>query len=42
VIEPEVVVTAAGTIRVPGGAGIGFAVRIDRIEAITVRKERLR
>ena len=42
VIEPEVEVTAQGTIRVPGGAGIGFAVRRERIEAITVRKERLR
>lgn len=42
VIEPEVEVTPAGTIRVPGGAGIGFAVRRDRIEALTVRKQRLR
>ena len=42
VIEPEVEVTPAGTIRVPGGAGIGFAVKRDRIEAITVRKQRLR
>ena len=42
VIDPEVEVTAQGTIRVPGGAGIGFAVRRERIEAITVRKERLR
>jgi len=42
VIEPEVEVTSQGTIRVPGGAGIGFAVRRDRIEAITVRRERLR
>jgi O-succinylbenzoate synthase len=42
VIEPEVEVTAQGTIRVPMGAGIGFAVRRERIEEITVRKERLR
>jgi len=42
VIEPEVEVTPQGTIRVPMGAGIGFAVRRERIEAITVRKERLR
>jgi len=42
VIEPEVEVTAQGTIRVPVGAGSGFAVRRERIEAITVRKERLR
>jgi O-succinylbenzoate synthase len=42
VIEPEVEVTSGGTIHVPNGAGIGFAVRRERIEAITVRKERLR
>jgi O-succinylbenzoate synthase len=41
VIEPEVTVTAEGTIRVPGGAGIGYAVKRERIEEITVRKERL-
>jgi O-succinylbenzoate synthase len=41
VIEPEVTVTAVGTIRVPGGAGIGYEVRRERIEGITVRKERL-
>jgi len=42
VIEPEVEVTPAGTICVPEGAGIGFAVRRDRIEASTVRKQKLR
>ncbi len=41
VIEPEVAVSAEGTIRVPGGAGIGYAVKRERIEGITVRKERL-
>ena len=39
VIDPEVVVTPQGTIRVPQGPGIGYAPRIDRIEAITARKE---
>jgi O-succinylbenzoate synthase len=41
VIEPEVTVSAQGTIRVPTGPGIGFAPRLDRIEQFTVRKERL-
>ncbi len=39
VIEPEVVVTSQGTIHVPEGPGIGYAPRIDRIEALTGRKE---
>lgn len=39
VIEPEVVVTPQGTIRVPDAPGIGYAPRLDRIEAITARKE---
>ncbi len=39
VIDPEVVVTPQGTIRVPDGPGIGYDPRIDRIEAITARKE---
>jgi o-succinylbenzoate synthase len=41
IIEPEVTVSAQGTIRVPTGPGIGFAPRMDRIEKFTVRKERL-
>ena len=41
IIEPEVTVSAQGTIRVPAGPGIGFAPRMDRIEQFTVRKERL-
>src|ERR1700730_4236779 len=41
IIEPEVTVSAQGTIRVPTGPGIGFAPRQDRIEQFTVRKERL-
>jgi O-succinylbenzoate synthase len=39
IISPEVLVTANGTIRVPDGPGIGYEPRIDRIEAITARKE---
>lgn len=39
VISPEVLVTKQGTIQVPDGPGIGYEPRIDRIEAITVRKE---
>jgi O-succinylbenzoate synthase len=39
IIEPEVVISSRGTISVPQGPGIGFAPRMDRIEALTVRKE---
>ena len=39
VIEPEVEVTPQGTIRVPEGPGIGYAPRLDRIQAITAREE---
>jgi o-succinylbenzoate synthase len=42
IIEPEVEVTPQGTIRVPEGQGIGYAPRLDRIEAITARKEVLK
>jgi O-succinylbenzoate synthase len=41
IIEPEVTVSAQGTIRVPSAPGIGFTPRMDRIEQFTVRKERL-
>jgi O-succinylbenzoate synthase len=41
IIEPEVVVTPQGTIRVPSGPGIGYEPRLDRIEKLTVREERL-
>jgi O-succinylbenzoate synthase len=41
IIEPEVTVSPQGTIRVPLGPGIGFEPRVDRIEKLTVRKERL-
>jgi o-succinylbenzoate synthase len=38
IIEPEVEVTSQGTIRVPTTAGLGYTVRRDRIERITVRR----
>jgi o-succinylbenzoate synthase len=41
IISPEVTVSPQGTITVPNGPGIGFEPRFDRIESITVRKERL-
>ena len=41
IIEPEVTVSTQGTIRVPTGAGIGYQPRRERIEKLTVRKERL-
>ncbi|MBI2955881.1 MAG: o-succinylbenzoate synthase [Acidobacteria bacterium] len=39
IIEPEVEVTPEGTIRVPTAPGLGFAVRRERIEKLTVRRE---
>ena len=39
IIEPEVTVSAEGTIRVPAEPGIGFAPRRDLIEKLTVRRE---
>jgi o-succinylbenzoate synthase len=39
IIEPEVEVSRQGTIRVPSAPGIGYAPRIDRIEALTKRRE---
>jgi o-succinylbenzoate synthase len=41
IIEPEVEVTAKGTIRVPTAPGIGYAPRLDRIEALTKQREAL-
>jgi o-succinylbenzoate synthase len=41
IIEPEVTVSKQGTIQAPSGPGIGFAPRMDLIEKLTVRKERL-
>jgi o-succinylbenzoate synthase len=41
IIEPEVVVSPQGTIRVSNEPGIGYAPRLDRIEKFTVRTEQL-
>jgi O-succinylbenzoate synthase len=41
IVEPEVVVSPQGTIRVPSGPGIGFEPRVDRIEKLTTRTELL-
>ncbi len=41
IIEPEVTVSPQGTIRVPTKPGIGFEPRLDCIEKLTIRKERL-
>jgi O-succinylbenzoate synthase len=39
IIEPEVQVSPAGTIRVPTTPGLGYAVRAKRIEQLAVRAE---
>lgn len=39
IIEPEVKVTPQGTIRVPTTPGLGYAVRQERIEKLTVRHQ---
>jgi O-succinylbenzoate synthase len=39
IIEPEVEVTPAGTIRVPTAPGLGYTVRRQRVEQLTVRQE---
>ena len=41
IIEPEVTVSPQGTIRVPDAPGIGYQPALERIEASTVKKERL-
>ncbi|HYT24070.1 MAG TPA: o-succinylbenzoate synthase, partial [Candidatus Polarisedimenticolia bacterium] len=41
IIYPEVAVSPQGTIRVPTAPGIGFEPCLDRIDKLTVRKERL-
>jgi len=41
IIEPEVTVSRQGTISVLSEPGIGYLPRMDRIEKLTVRKERL-
>lgn len=42
VIEPEVTVSNSGEIAVPQSPGMGFAVRHQRIEQITVRREMMK
>jgi O-succinylbenzoate synthase len=39
IIDPEVTVSAQGTIHVPQTVGLGFAPNEQRIEKLTVRKE---
>ncbi len=39
IIEPEVEVSRQGTIRVPAAPGLGFAVRRERVEKLTQRRE---
>ena len=39
IIEPEVEVSARGTIRVPAAPGLGYEVRKKRIEGLTVRQQ---
>src|SRR5271154_745287 len=41
IIEPEVVVSHEGTIRVPTAPGVGYEPRRERIEKLTVRTEQL-
>ena len=42
VIEPEVEVSKNGTIRIPEAPGIGYAVKRDRVEKLTVRQNQWR
>ncbi len=42
IIEPPVKVSARGTITAPEAPGIGFAVNLPRVEALTVRKETIK
>jgi O-succinylbenzoate synthase len=39
IIDPEVTVSARGTIRVPQSPGLGYEPNLDRIEKVTLRKE---
>jgi O-succinylbenzoate synthase len=41
IIEPPVTVTEQGTIRAPDGPGLGFKIKRERVEALTVRAENL-
>jgi o-succinylbenzoate synthase len=40
IIEPEVEVSPAGTIRVPETPGLGYAIRRKKVEHLTVRQDR--
>ena len=42
IIEPPVTVTPQGPIKVPSAPGLGFEINLNRIEALTVRKEIIR
>jgi O-succinylbenzoate synthase len=42
IIEPEVTVSSQGEITVPQTAGMGFEVRRERIEKLTVRHETMK
>lgn len=42
IIDPPVIVSERGTIKVPASPGIGFSVNFPRIEALTVRKETIK
>ena len=42
IIDPPVTVSSRGTIKVPEAPGIGFAVKLSRIDALTVRKETIK
>jgi O-succinylbenzoate synthase len=42
IIEPLVTVSSRGTISVPTQPGLGFAVNLPRVEALTVRKQMIR
>jgi o-succinylbenzoate synthase len=42
IIEPPVKVSPRGTIKVPESPGLGFAINLPRIEALTVRKETIK
>jgi o-succinylbenzoate synthase len=39
IIEPEVEVSPAGTIRVPETPGLGYSIRSKRVEELTIRQE---
>jgi O-succinylbenzoate synthase len=39
IIDPEVEVSARGTIRVPGSPGIGYGIKRGLIDHLTIRKE---